>query len=104
VNGRHPGLGEQLYDEFCARAWALHVVVPEWVGPLEDRSMSRALEAAACRYAVDLRDGAATDVERLLYPTGAVPMSSHPWWRTPVGEVLSSKELVAHDARQRRVG
>jgi hypothetical protein len=94
VDGADPAT-EQLYDELMARAWALHSVVQTAGTDVRRADVSAAIAAAARCHVSTLGSGggeALRTVHALLWPASDAPAPDHPWWATPLGQLMRGRQ------------
>lgn len=84
---------EQLYDELMSRTWALHLVLGSASTDVTRDDVCDHLATVARRCVCLQRVGDDVDpgLDGLLWPSGACPDDRHPWWSTPLGQLMSTR-------------
>ena len=82
---------EQLYDELMARIWAIHDILGTAGADVTRADVAARLAAVALTHVRNLSTGgvqAEIALSALLWPSGARPIETDPWWSTPLGHLI----------------
>ena len=93
---------EQLYDELLSRTWAVHGVLGSAATDVTRTEVCGHLATVARDWVCARRRGDELDpdLDALLWPAGARPDDSHPWWSTPLGRLMSMDPRCAASTRR----
>jgi hypothetical protein len=102
VEGDWDPAAEQLYDELMSRTWAVHGVVGSSATDVTRTDVCGHLATFARHWVCARRGGDEIDLglDALLWPSGARPDDSHPWWSTPLGRLMSMRPRSATSTRR----